>query len=259
MEKMIVVVFDNESKAFDGLLALSELDREGEISIYAEQVVVKEPGGTVRLIDNPDVSSFPTIGGGAAVGALIGLLGGPVGALVGAAAGAAIGTLTDVEESGVTNEFIDDVTRTLTHGKAALVADISEERMTPLDVRMEQLGGVVFRRARTLVQNTEDDRDAAAHRADMEQLKAERAQARADRLAKIDAKIDNLRVKLENAIERKCVKMQMRQKQREAKIQALRAKADQSEGEIRGRQEARIADLRRDYAEMAAEPPTWTR
>jgi predicted nuclease with TOPRIM domain len=140
-----------------------------------------------------------------------------------------------------------------------LVADISEERMTPLDVRMEQLGGVVFRRARTLVQNTEDDRDAAAHRADMEQLKAERAQARADRLAKIDAKIDNLRVKLENAIERKCVKMQMRQKQREAKIQALRAKADQSEGEIRGRQEARIADLRRDYAEMAAEPPTWTR
>jgi uncharacterized membrane protein len=259
MEKMIVVVFDNESKAFDGLLALSELYREGEISIYAEQVVVKEPGGTVRLIDNPDVSSFPTIGGGAAVGALIGLLGGPVGALVGAAAGAAIGTLTDVEESGVTNEFIDDVTRTLTHGKAALVADISEERMTPLDVRMEQLGGVVFRRARTLVQNTEDDRDAAAHRADMEQLKAERAQARADRLAKIDAKIDNLRVKLENAIERKCVKMQMRQKQREAKIQALRAKADQSEGEIRGRQEARIADLRRDYAEMAAEPPTWTR
>jgi uncharacterized membrane protein len=252
MEKMIVVVFDNESKAFDGLLALSELDREGEISIYAEQVVVKEPGGTVRLIDNPDVSSFPTIGGGAAVGALIGLLGGPVGALVGAAAGAAIGTLTDVEESGVTNEFIDDVTRTLTHGKAALVADISEERMTPLDVRMEQLGGVVFRRARTLVQNTEDDRDAAAHRADMEQLKAERAQARADRLAKIDAKIDHLRAKLENAIERKRLRMQMRQQEREARIQALKTKADRSEGEIRRRQEARIAELRCDYAESRA-------
>jgi len=259
MEKMIVVVFDNESKAFDGLLALSELDREGEISIYAEQIVAKEPSGAVRLIDNPDMSSFPMIGGGTALGALVGLLGGPVGALVGAAAGAAIGTLTDVEESGATNEFIDDVTRTLTQGKAALVADISEERMTPLDVRMEQLGGVVFRRARTLVKDTEEDRDAAAHRAEMEQLKAERTRARADRLAKIDAKIDILRVKLENAIERKRVKMQMRQKQREVKIQALQTKADQSEGEIRERQEARIADLRRDYAEMAAEPPTWTR
>ena len=147
MEKMIVVVFANESKAVEGLQALWELDREGDISVYAEQIVAKEPSGAVRLIDNPDMSSFPMIGGGAGVGALIGLLGGPVGALVGATAGALIGTLTDVEESGVTNEFVDDVTKTLTQGKAALVADISEERVTPVDVRMERIGGVVFRRA----------------------------------------------------------------------------------------------------------------
>jgi uncharacterized membrane protein len=252
MEKMIVVVFDNEWKAVEGLQALWELDREGDISVYAEQIVAKEPSGAVRLIDNPDMSSLPMIGGGTAVGALIGALAGPAGALVGAAAGALIGTITDVEESGVTDEFVNDVTTTLTRGKAALVADISEERVTPLDTRMEQIGGVVFRRARTLVQDTQDDRDAAAHRAEMEQLKAERAQARSDRLAKIDAKIDNLRGKLENAIERKRIKMQMRQQQREAKIQALQKKADQSEGEIRRRQEARIAELRRDYAESKA-------
>jgi uncharacterized membrane protein len=252
MEKMIVVVFDNESKAVDGLQALWDLDREGDISIYAEQIVAKEPSGAVRFIDNPDMSSLPMIGGGTAVGALIGALAGPAGALVGAAAGAVIGTITDVEESGVTDEFINDVTTALTQGKVALVADISEERVTPLDARMEQLGGVVFRRARTLVEDTQADRDEAAHRAEMEQLKAERAQARSDRLAKIDAKIDNLRAKLENAIERKRLKMQMRQQQREAKIQALQTKADRSEGEIRRRQEARIAELRCDYAESKA-------
>ena len=92
------------------------------------------------------------------------------------------------------------------------------------------------------MRDTQDDRDAAAHRADMEQLKVERAQARSDRRAKIDAQIDKLRIKLENAIERKRLKMHMRQQQREAKIQALQTKADQSEGEIRERQEARIAD-----------------
>ena len=42
MEKMIVVVFENESKALEGLQALWELDREGDISIYAEQIVAKE-------------------------------------------------------------------------------------------------------------------------------------------------------------------------------------------------------------------------
>jgi uncharacterized membrane protein len=253
MEKMLVVVFDNESKALDGLQALSKLDSEGYISIYAEQIVAKEPGGAVRLIDNPDMSSFPIIGGAAALGALVGLLGGPVGVLVGATAGAVIGTITDREEFGVTDEFIDDVTTTLTQGKAALVAEISEERVTLVDARMEELGGVVFRRARNLVQETQEDRDAAAHRAEMEELKAERAQARVDRLGKIDARIDHLRAKLEAAIERKRVKMQKRQQQREAKIQALQTRADQSEGAVRERREARIADLRRDYAEMAAE------
>jgi uncharacterized membrane protein len=252
MEKMIVVVFDNESKALSGLQALWELDREGDISVYAEQTVAKEPSGAVRMIDNSDTSTLPMIGGGTALGALVGLLGGAVGVLVGAAAGAVIGTVTDVEESGVSNEFVNDVTTELTPGKVALVADISEERVTPLDVRMEQLGGTVFRRARTLVQETQEDRDAAAHQDELVQLKAERAQARADRLAKIDAKIDHLRAKLENAIERKRLKMQLRQQQREAKIQALQKKADRSEGEIRRRQEARIAELRCDYAESKA-------
>ena len=48
------------------------------------------------------------------------------------------------------------------------------------------------------------------------------------------------------------VTWQLRQQQREARIQALQKKADRSEGEIRRRQEARIAELRRDYAESKA-------
>lgn len=252
MEKMIVVVFENESKASEGLEALWELDREGEISIYAEQIVAKEPTGAVRLIGNPDMSSLSMIGGGTALGALVGLLGGAIGVFVGAAAGAVIGAIADAGESGVTDEFIIDVTTALTPGKVALVADISEEQVTPLDTRMEQIGGVVFRQDRTLVRDTQDDRDAAAHRAEMEQLKAERAQARANRLAEIDDKIDHLRAKLENAVERKRIRMQLRRQERAARIEALQKKADQSEGEIRRRQEARIAELRYDYEESKA-------
>ena len=252
MEKMIVIVFDNQPKAFEGFEILRHLDREGEISVYEAQIIAKEPSGAVRLIDNPDKLAFPWIGGGTALGALVGLLGGPVGALVGATAGAFIGTIGDLEHAGVTDEFITDVTRAMTPGKVAVVADISEEWVTPLDTRVEAIGGVVFRRARTLVKDLQDDRDAADHRAEMEQLKAERAQAKADRLAKIDAKIDSLRVKLENAIERKRLKMQLHEQEREARVQALKAKANQSRGELRRRQEARIAEVRRDYAERVA-------
>jgi len=252
MEKMLVVVFDNQPKAFEGLQALRGLDDEGEISVYGAQMVAKEPGGDVRIIEHGELSGFPAAAGGAALGAIIGLLGGPVGVPLGAAAGAIVGSIGDMEEAGVTDEFVNDVGTVLTPGKFALVADIVEEWVTPLDTRMERIGGVVFRRARTVVKTTQEDRDAAAHQAEMDELKAERKQARSDRLEKIDARIDHLRARLENALERKRVKMRLREQQREAKIQALQAKADQAKGQIRRRQETRIDELRRDYAEKAA-------
>jgi uncharacterized membrane protein len=252
MDKMLVVVFDNEAKALEGLQVLRDLDGNGEIFVYEAQVVAREPSGAVRVIDNKGIVAFSVIAGGGMLGALVGLLGGPVGALVGAGTGALIGWIADLEETGVSDEFIKEVETALRPGKVALLAEISEDWVTPLDTRMEEIGGVVFRRAYTLVKTTEDDRDAAAHRTEMERLKVERTQARSDRLAKIDAKIDGLRVKLENAIERKRAKMQLRQQQREAKIQALQAKANRAEGEARRRQEARIAELRREYEEKAA-------
>jgi uncharacterized membrane protein len=253
MEKLIVVVFDNnEARAFEGLRVLRELDGEGEIALYDAQVVVKLPDRHVRVVHRDDKLALPLIAGGTTVGALIGLLGGPVGALVGAGVGAVAGSIGDMEETGVTDEFVDDVSAALTPGKVALIADIGEDWVTPLDTRMENLGGVVFRRLRSVVKNTQDDRDAAAHQAEMDELKAERQQARADRLAKIDARIDTVRAKLEAAIERKRAKMQAHQQQRDARIKALQTKVSQSEGDIRRRQEARIAEVRRDYAEKVA-------
>ena len=252
MEQLIAVVFDDATKAFEGLKALGNLDNEGEIAIYEAQTVAKAPGGKVSVLQEKDKLTWPIIASGTAVGAFIGMLGGPVGVFLGAAAGAMVGTIGDAKELGVTDEFVEEVSTALTPGKVALVADIDEERTTPLDMRMEGVGGVVFRRIRTVVETTQDDRDAAAHQAELDALKAERQQARADRLAKIDARIDHLRVKLESAIERKRAKMQLRQQQLDARIEILQAKANREAGELRQRQAARIAALRREYAEKAA-------
>jgi uncharacterized membrane protein len=250
VEKLIVIVFDDQTKANAGFEILRQLDSDGEVSVYEAQMIAKEPNGGIRYIDNSDELAFPVIGG-TAVGALIGLLGGPLGALVGGMAGGLIGSIGDLVHAGVTDEFVNDVNTAMTAGKFAVVADVSEDWVTPLDTRMEQIG-VVFRRTRSEVKRMHHDRDVAAHRAEMEQLKAERAQGRSDRLAKIDATIDALRKKLESATERDRSQMLFRQNQRDARIQVLKAKADQSQGEIHRRLEARIAEVRRDYEEKAA-------
>jgi uncharacterized membrane protein len=49
MERMLVVVFDNEKKAFEGRSALRQLELEDSISIYAGAVVLKHADGTVSV------------------------------------------------------------------------------------------------------------------------------------------------------------------------------------------------------------------
>jgi Skp family chaperone for outer membrane proteins len=118
---------------------------------------------------------------------------------------------------------------------------------------MEQIGGVVFRQTRTVVKTTQNHRDAAAHQAEMEQIKAERQIEREDRLARIEAAIDQFLRKVENAVGRKRARIRARQQQREARIEALQAKANQAETENRRRQRYRIAALRHDYVEKTGQ------
>ena len=139
MERMLVVVFDNEKKAFEGESALKQLEREGSFSIYAGAVVVKHADGTVSVKQLDDSGPIGTLTG-TAVGSLIGVLGGPVGLAFGAASGLALGALYDVDNARVGEDFLDDVSKSLTPNKVAVVAEVEEEWTTPVDTRMEALG-----------------------------------------------------------------------------------------------------------------------
>jgi len=251
VEKLIVIVFDDQMKAFAGYSALQQLDRDGEISVYEAQMIAKQPDGSLQYIENSDKLVLPVIGGTTGLGVLVGLLGGPLGALMGGLAGGLISSIADLQHFGVTDEFVNDVNTAMTPGKLAVVADISEDMVTPLDIQMEAIGGVVFRRTRSEVKRMHHDLDAAAHQAEMRQLKAERAQAQSERQAKIDARMEALRKKKEDALERERRKMLFEQSQRDAKVQALEAKADQAKGDVRQRLMARIAEVRRDYEKRA--------
>ena len=46
MERLLVVVFDNETKAYEGTVALRELHREGSITVFAQAVAPSPSSGT---------------------------------------------------------------------------------------------------------------------------------------------------------------------------------------------------------------------
>jgi len=75
MDRMLVVVFDSENKAYEGKQALSQLESEGSIAVYAYAVIGKNSDGTTTLKQGDDPGPLGTLVG-TSLGSLIGLLGG---------------------------------------------------------------------------------------------------------------------------------------------------------------------------------------
>jgi uncharacterized membrane protein len=224
MERMLVVIFDAESKAYEGKKALFELENEGTIVVYAYAIVARNADGSASVRDNDDPRPVGTLVG-TSLGALIGLLGGPVGAAVGAAAGLAAGASMDVSHSRVGEDFVEDVREKLLPEKFALVAEIQEDWTTPVDTWMEALGGTVFRRALSEVKHTVHDDNVAAMKADRAQMKAEHAMASAERKAKLEEKINRLDTKIQGQLEKSKQQRTAEEAQAKAKVEILKAKA----------------------------------
>jgi uncharacterized membrane protein len=224
MDRMLVVVFGDQSAAYKGKEALQLLDGEGIIKLYAYAVVAKNADGTSTVKQSDDSSPMGMLAG-TSLGSLIGLLGGPVGLAIGAGVGFLTGAAADIDNARVGTDFVDDVTKVLLPGRVAVVAQVDEEWTTPVDTRMEPLGGLVFRRALSDVQDTVNDEEVAGIKADIAQMKAEHAQAHADRKAKIQEKINQLDSKLQARLQLAKDRRQAAEREAQAKVKVLKAKA----------------------------------
>jgi uncharacterized membrane protein len=224
MDRMLVVVFDNESKAYEGRKALVELDIDGSISVYGHAVVVKHPDGTTKVQQSDDGARLGTVVG-TALGSLIGLLIGPAGLAIGAPLGFLGGVTVEMNKVRIGEDFIDDVAEVLLPNKAAVVAEIEEDSTAAVDTSMEALGGTVLRRALSEVKHTIHDEHIAAIKADLAQIKAEHAKAHAEQKAKLQEKINQLDSKLQAQLQKAKERRQAAEREARAKAELLKVKA----------------------------------
>jgi len=251
MTKYIVVVFPNETKAYEGKRALGELHSEGSITVYGSAVIAKEKSGKIAVKEAADSGPLG-MGVGGLVGGLVGLLGGPVGVALGMEAGLIAGGIADLASAGVSADFIDAVSTKLSAGKTALVAEIAEDWVTPLDTRMEALGGEVIRKWRYDFEDEQEERAIKEDRAELARLQEEWKQASADRKAKLKAKVDEAQAKLNKAAKHAQDRMHQVEEQGEAKIKELQSQAAKARGDAKAKIDTRIAVTRTDYERRAA-------
>ncbi|MEO1654184.1 MAG: DUF1269 domain-containing protein [Bacteroidota bacterium] len=251
MNKMLVAVFESETKAYEGLSALKELHDEGSISVYATCVLAKDKEGKVEIKEASEQGpkGFST---GLFAGALLGILGGPLGVAIGAGIGSLTGAIYDMNKSGLDISFLEEIAHAIVPGKVALVADLVEAWTVPIDTRLEALDGQIFRRNRAEVIEDQMARETAALQAEWEELNEEMKEAGEDMKASLQQEIDKIQNKMHSIKESAEQSLKSAKEEFEAKAEALKEQIQKASEKGKAKLEKRISELESTFASRKA-------
>jgi uncharacterized membrane protein len=195
-DNVIVVGFDDDSRAFDALTALQELDAQKQIDIVEIAVVSRGEDGHVEVKDQVTDETLAATATGGIIGLLVGILGGPLGVLIGGATGLLIGSLWDMTDEDDTESVLSEVSRTVPVGQNALLAQVGEQSPEVIDNAMAHLSGTVVRRPVYDIEAEIAAAEAAQRAAKKEARKQLREARREQHREEIHAKVEELKAKL---------------------------------------------------------------
>src|SRR3954452_6278058 len=127
MDSVIVVNFGEDSKTYDALTKLKELDGQRQIELAEAVVVVRRENGQLETKDVVGDESLPGTATGGIIGLIVGILGGPLGVLVGGATGVLIGSLFDIQDADDTDSALTEIAKSVERGHTSLLAQVTEQ------------------------------------------------------------------------------------------------------------------------------------
>ena len=134
---MLVVIFTDETKAYEGQLALRRAEDEGAIVVRSSAIVATDSEARVTFKDSDDPGPAVLVG----------------------------------------YDLVIDVSRSLGPDKVALIAKVDEDSTTSIDTRMQPLGGVVFRFGISAMREQQRRKEVAALQSDLTQARADASDA----------------------------------------------------------------------------------
>src|SRR3954454_7597653 len=125
-DNVLVVSFADDSRAYEALTVLKELDSQGQIQVTEAVVVTRGQDGQLGVKDQVADDSLVGTASGGLVGLLIGILGGPLGVLLGGATGLAVRSLFDLADADDSDSVLSEVSKTVKVGRTSLMATVVE-------------------------------------------------------------------------------------------------------------------------------------
>jgi uncharacterized membrane protein len=193
---VIAVSFEDDHKAYNALTVLKELDSQKRVGVQEAVVVVRGEDGQVVEKDRVESMFLPNTAGGGLIGLLLGIIGGPLGMLIGSAGGLVLGSLFDLSDVEETESALGAISSNVQVGRTSLLAVVTEQSPEVIDAAMSEVGGTVLRRP---VADVKAEIAAAGDVERKAKWEARKELARSHRehdKAAVDAKLDQLKTKL---------------------------------------------------------------
>jgi len=250
MQKIIFVSFKNEKQAHEGARAMSEVHTN---VLYAGAIIAQDPNGKVvvrqSIVDRP-ASTLA----GLLLGNLVGLLG-PAAVAIDSGSGALLGAAIDAAKAGITPEFLQTIQKELATGKTGVIAEMDEEWESAIDIRMEPLGGTVFRQTKMQLEDAFVEKEIEAHQAELARLESEKKanakmaekQESAERNARLQAKIATTKRQIEEKENRLADRIRSVREEGEEKIALLQGQMTTANDEAKVQIDQRLKDIRAEY------------
>jgi len=250
MQKIIFVSFKNEMQAYEGARAMREVHTN---VLYAGAIIAQDPNGKIvvrqSILDRP-ASTL----GGLLMGNLVGLLG-PAAVAIDSGSGALLGAAIDAAKAGITTEFLQTIQQELAAGKIGVIAEMDEEWESAIDIRMEPLGGTVFRQTKVQLEDAFFEKEIEAHQAELANLESEREanakiqekRALAEGNARLQAKIDATKRQIHEKENQLAERIKSVREEGEEKIALLQSEMTEADEEARFQLGERLMDVRAEY------------
>jgi uncharacterized membrane protein len=250
MQKIVFVSFKNEKQAQEGARAMLEVRTN---ALYAGAIIALDPNGKVvvrqSIVDRP-ASTL----GGLLLGNLVGLLG-PAAVAIDSGSGALLSAAIDAAKAGITPEFLQTIQKELAAGKTGVIAEMDEQWESAIDIRMEPLGGTVFRQTKMQLEDAFFEKEIEAHQAELSRLESEKeanakiAEKResAERNARLQAKIDATKRQIQEKVNQLAERVESVSEEGEEKIALLKGQMTDADEEAKVQLDQRLKDIRSEY------------
>ena len=161
--------------------------------------------------------------------------------------GGTFGMFSDLYRAGIDADVLNKINAELAPGKSAVVASVDEVWTTPLEVKMKEVGGTVYRKARIDIVDEQIDRDIAALDAELRELQQELNVAGEEATAWGQAKIDSSKASIRELNQKTMDRLVELDNEFHARQAALDAQISKAVEGAKAKLEKRKAELTADY------------